>query len=228
MAKAPEGFERIAHRGSPKERRENTLPSFLLALEHGADAIELDVHATSDGVVVVHHDPTVGNRAITASTWRDLARVDLGGGATIPRLQDVLEAVGQRAAVYVELKGERIEDEVIEVAREHGHRFAFHSFDHDAIARVAERAPGIPRGVLLDRDTKNPAEQLHRVAGRLQPRDVWPHWSLVDKDFMQAAREVAARVIPWTVNSADAARDLVSLGVSGICSDDVRLLVNLS
>ena len=47
---------RIAHRGMPRRLRENTLPSFAAALAAGADGIELDVHATSDGVVVVHHD----------------------------------------------------------------------------------------------------------------------------------------------------------------------------
>src|SRR5213594_1556334 len=113
----PIGIERVAHRGSPRERLENTLPSFLLALERGADAVELDTHVTSDGVVVVHHDDVVQRRAIARTSWRELSEIDLGSGARIPRLPDVLDAIGDRATVYIELKGAHIEDVVIAVTR---------------------------------------------------------------------------------------------------------------
>jgi glycerophosphoryl diester phosphodiesterase len=73
------------------------MPSFLLALRHGADALELDAHATKDGVVVVHHDDIVKQHSIADATWRELSKIDLGGGSHIPRLQDVLDAVGERA-----------------------------------------------------------------------------------------------------------------------------------
>ena len=227
MTNAPARFERIAHRGVPGERVENTLPGFMLAIELGADAIELDVHLSSDGVVVVHHDAVVLAHAIANTSWRDLSHLVLPGGERLPRLQDVLEAVGNRAAVYIELKGGRGEDEIVDIARRFGQRWAIHSFDHGAMARVARRAPGIPRGVLLDKDTTDAVKELHRAVGRVLPRDVWPHWSLVDREFMLEASELALRVIPWTVNSADTARELLALGVEGICTDDVRILANL-
>ncbi|HEY8176488.1 MAG TPA: glycerophosphodiester phosphodiesterase [Gemmatimonadaceae bacterium] len=220
-------FERVAHRGSPRERTENTLPGFLLAIDHGADAIELDVHATRDGEVVVHHDEAVQRRVIAQSTWRELAEIDLGDGDRIPRLRDVFETVGNRAAVYVELKGRGIEDVVIDVARTHGSRFALHSFDHDAIARVAQKAPDLARGILLDRGIPKAADQLRRAVERAQPRDVWPHWTLVNEQFMGVAHELGTRVIVWTVNSPGTAGILVSLGVNGICTDDVQILANL-
>jgi glycerophosphoryl diester phosphodiesterase len=52
-------LEKISHRGEHQTLPENSIPAFLRAIELGADAIELDVHATSDGVVIVHHDPVV-------------------------------------------------------------------------------------------------------------------------------------------------------------------------
>jgi|SRR5688572_27473176 len=217
--------ERIAHRGSPLERVENTLPGFLLAIERGADAIELDVHVTSDGEVVVHHDAEYGGRAIAETPWPDLSGVDLGGG--MPRLADVLDIVGDKVTMYIELKGSRIEDAVIGVARAHGSRFALHSFDHDAIARVRERAPDIACGVLLDQNTPDPDVVLRRAVDRIRPRDVWPHWSLIDEPLMRVASEVDVRVIAWTVNDVATAQSLKSLGVHGLCSDDVRLLANL-
>lgn len=219
--------ERIAHRGMPRERTENTLPGFLLSLEHGADAVELDVHLTSDGKAVVHHDFDVAGRSIAATPWADLAGVELPGGARIPLLEDVLIGIGERATVYVELKGRHIESEIADVVRRHGHRYAVHSFDHHAVARSAAQHPEIPRGVLLDRGVSIPIEALGAAVALAKPRDVWPHWSLVDARFMAAANQLDVRVIVWTVNDRNAAKRLRDLGVAGICSDDVRLLANL-
>lgn len=231
MQKAPDApltrFERVAHRGSPKELPENTLSGFLLALEHGADAIELDVHVTKDRVVVVHHDDSVQGHVLAQAKWPELSKVDLGDGARIPRLQDVLQAIGDRAVVYIELKGQAIEKETIEMARKFGRRFALHSFDHEAIGRVGRMAPDIPRGVLLDRDTPRPMDALRQVAAHIRPRDVWPHWSLVNEPFVRLAHELGTRVVVWTVNSPGTAGIFVSLGVDGICTDDVTLLANL-
>lgn len=227
MLKAPGAFERVAHRGSPRERRENTLPGFLLAIEHGADAVELDVHITADATVVVHHDESVQSRLIAQASWTELSELDLGAGARMPTLSAVLDAIGDRATVYIELKGRNVAEGAIGVARERGHRFAVHSFDHDAIALAAEKAPGVARGILLDRDVKNPAGALRTAFQRTRPRDVWPHWTLVDGRFMDVAAQLGVRVIPWTVNDAKTAVRLLELEVAGICTDDVRLLANL-
>lgn len=227
MLSAPQTLERIGHRGSPRERPENTLPGFLLALEHGADAVELDVHSTADGQVVVHHDFDVAGSAIAGRSWADLQGVELRDGARIPLLKDVLLAIGDRATVYVELKGVGIEPAVAAVVRAFGRRAAVHSFDHDAIARCARDFPDIPRGILLDRHVTRPLEALSRAVGATKPRDVWPHHSLVDRRFMDAANRHGLRVIPWTVNARELAARLAGIGVAGICTDDVRLLVNL-
>jgi glycerophosphoryl diester phosphodiesterase len=228
MPNAPQaGFERVAHRGAPRERVENTLPGFLVALDRGADALELDVHATADGVVVVHHDDEAHGHILAKTAWSDVTHFDIGGGARIPRLDEVLEAVGSRATVYIELKGFEIEEKVIAVARRHGQRFALHSFDHGAIERVARMAPDIPRGILLDRDITNPVAQLRDAASRTQPRDIWPHWTLATAPLVQAAHDVGARVIAWTVNSEEIARDVLAAGVDALCSDDLRLLTDL-
>ena len=228
MANAPHaGFERVAHRGAPRERVENTLPGFLVALDRGADALELDVHATADGVVIVHHDDEAHGHILAKTAWHDVAQFDVGGGAAIPRLDEVLDAVGDRATVYIELKGYGIEEKVITVARRHGHRFALHSFDHAAIERVARTAPDIPRGILLEREVHNPLAELREAASRTRPRDVWPHWTLANAALVQAAHELGARVIAWTVNSDDIAREVLAAGVDGLCTDDVRLLEKL-
>jgi glycerophosphoryl diester phosphodiesterase len=220
-------FERIGHRGIPALTRENTLEGFTLALDSGADAVELDTHVSADGVVVVHHDETVGGSPIAAMKWQDLESVDLGGNSRLPTLDQVLQAAAGRATVYVELKGVGIEQQVIGVVRKHQTAVALHSFDHSAIERAARAAPEIPRGILLENGVTNPIQAMRRAVDRTSARDVWPHWSLVGSDFMRAADDLAVRVVVWTVNTADRARHLASLGVAGVCTDDVRLLTNL-
>lgn len=220
-------LERIGHRGIPALKRENTLAGFTLAFESGADAVELDTHASSDGTVVVHHDEAVTGTPIAEMTWKELEAVDLGDGARIPTLDEVLVAAVNRATVYVELKGAGIEEHVIAVVRRHSTVVALHSFDHSAVERVSKAAPDIPRGILLDSGVTNPIQAMRRAVERTGARDVWPHWSLVSTDLVRAADDLGTRVITWTVNSVDRARHFRSLGVAGVCTDDVRILANL-
>ena len=220
-------IERVAHRGCPRERVENTVPSLQLAVERGADTIEIDAHVTRDGEVVVHHDDAVQGMAIASATWSELSAIDLGGGARIPTLAHALDAVGTGATVYIELKGRDVEREVLAVARTHGRRYAMHSFDLAAVERVARMAPDVTRGMLIERDTPDPVSVMRTWVGRTRPRDVWPHHSLVDATFVAAARELGLRVVPWTVNDRKMAERFAALGVAGMCTDDLSVLANL-
>src|SRR5262252_1913051 len=99
--------ERIGHRGAKRELPENTIAAFKRAFDRGADAIELDVHATSDGVVVVHHDPTLGSgfrsfagRPIAEFDWRALASSSESAATRIPTLSDVYGIVPTGGTVY--------------------------------------------------------------------------------------------------------------------------------
>jgi glycerophosphoryl diester phosphodiesterase len=219
----------IGHRGAPREYPENTLPSFARALELGADGIELDVHATSDGIVVVHHDPVprattperrLARRPIAELTHEELRTFSVAPGIGIPTLAEVLALVGEAAIVYVELKGASIEQLAIDVIGQSKARCAVHSFDHDAIARARSIAPELRRGLLFSRRPADPAAAL-RAAGAL---DAWPEWPLVDQSFVDAVKDVGGTVIAWTVNNRGAARHLASMGVDGLCTDDVRLM----
>lgn len=224
---------RIGHRGAPRERPENTLPSFARALELGADGIELDTHVTRDGIVVVHHDPVpratcpdsrLSGRPIAELTHDQLRTFSVAPGVGIPTLAEVLNLVGDAAVVYVELKGANIERYVIDAIRESPARCAVHSFDHAAVARAAALAPELRRGLLFSRRTPDPSAAL-RAAAAL---DAWPEWPLADERFVDAAHKVGACVIAWTVNDPAAAHYLTSIGVDGLCTDDVRIIPEAS
>ena len=228
---------RIGHRGAPLEVMENTLASFERAFERGADAIELDVHATADGVVVVHHDPTVPSadepgfrdrRPIAKLTSAQLRSAQLrstqlsgssDGRARIPTLTEVLAVVPPGATVYVEIKATGIESLVAQTIASSSARCAVHSFDENTIREMRALAPAVPRGLLFDEYPRDVANSMHRAAAR----DMWPRWELIDRQLVEAVHAQRGRVIAWTVNSLDAATELVRLGVDGLCSDDVRL-----
>lgn len=221
--------ELVAHRGASRERTENTLAAFAVALDHRSAGIELDVHATADGVVVVHHDlvphgiypdGSGERRPIAELRYVELSTLRIRG-ESIPTLRDVLALVGDRAVVYVEIKGAGIEQGVVEVIRASGARCAIHSFDHAMVARVRAIAPEIPRGLLFDHgDARTMLAEMEAH----DARDLWPHATLIDAALVDAAHRAGRRVVAWTVNAAPLATDLSALGVDALCTDDVPLV----
>src|SRR3954463_10768298 len=107
---------RIAHRGMPRREPENTLPSFAAALAAGAQGIELDVHATADGVLVVHHDPvTRDGLEILTTPWSEMREASRRVGRAAPTQSrgSVCALVAGRAELFVEIKEIGIEQAVV-------------------------------------------------------------------------------------------------------------------
>ena len=100
----------IGHRGAAGKEPENTMRSFLTAVKDGCDFVELDVHLTSDGHIVVIHDDTVdrttdGRGRVSDMDIDSLRSLDAGMGERIPLLKEVLGALGGRCSLNIELKG---------------------------------------------------------------------------------------------------------------------------
>jgi glycerophosphoryl diester phosphodiesterase len=204
----------------PRRLRENTLPSFSEALARGAQGIELDVHATADGVVVVHHDArTAGGLEIARTEW-DVLRREATDDRAIPTLDAVCELVRDRAELFVEIKGAAIEEAVLRVLAGHTGPIAIHSFDHPTIGRISKVDPAIRLGLLFE-------DRVDHVGALLVAhgaRDAWPHHSLIDQRLIDEVHAVGGRVIAWTVNAPRDVQRMRALGVDGICTDDVTLL----
>lgn len=207
----------LGHRGASGEAPENTLRAFALAAEQGADGVELDVHATRDGVVVVHHDPALADGAgIAQLDWATLRSVDLGGGDRVPALAEVLDAVGGRGVVYVEIKGRGIERAVVDRLRNAPQTAAaVHSFDHRAARVVRSLAPSVPVGVLLASYLVDPAAVLRDTGAR----DWWQQWEQIDERLVETVHAAGGRVVAWTANDLDACARMVAMGVDALCGD---------
>ena len=214
----------IAHRGASRERTENTLPAFLTALEQNVDGIELDVHATRDHVVVVHHDaipraqaptPALAGRPIADLTLAELRDFRVSGDTGIPTLEEVLKAVGDRAEVFIEIKGRGIERQVVASAGDHGVRCAVHCFDHRVVKRIRRLAPEMRTGILLASYLVE-SDAAMNAAGAL---DLWQQWEFIDEQLVADVHSIGGRVIAWTVNDKARARELVRIRADGICTD---------
>jgi glycerophosphoryl diester phosphodiesterase len=212
--------EIIAHRGTPREHAENSLPGFARALALGVDGIELDVHVTRDGVPVVHHDPTLGRGALAGRAIADLPREQLrrheiGPGVAVPTLAEVRDLVEGRATLYVEVKARYAEAAVAATLEGLGDRAPVHSFDHRVSRRVRELAPRTPAGILSTSYLVDTVAAMRAA----DARDVWQHWAMVDAALVDVVHAAGGRVIAWTVNDPAAAVALVQAGVDGLCTD---------
>lgn len=220
--------ERISHRGAHQTFPENSIPAFERAIELGADGIELDVHATSDGVVVVHHDPVVharhpqrpAHRTIVELSATELEQFPLADGTAIPTLSETLAAIGRKVTVYVEIKAPNIEALVTRCIRESETTCAVHSFDHRIVKTVKSIFPGIRTGVLEVSRHIDPVACLASACAE----DLWQEVDSIDEEIVEKAHSVGARVVAWTANEPPQWETLYALRVDAICTDRIAEL----
>ncbi len=223
----------LGHRGASADAPENTLAAFRLAMEQGADGVELDVQRCATGEVVVLHDedarrvageplgvadaPLAALRALDVGAWKD-ARFR---GERIPLLEEVLEAL-PGALVNVELKGRdaRLAQAAADVVRRAGAegRVLVSSFQPGLLAALRAVAPALPRGLLFE------GGALWRAKAALgarwaRPSAVHPQAELVTPARARRWRERGLAVNVWTVDDPAEAARLAALGAGAIISN---------
>lgn len=210
----------IAHRGASGYELENSLAAFRAAAPRGADGVELDVHSSADGEILVHHDERLADgRHISRMTAAALASVRLSNGEALPTLAQVLSAIGGRLSVFVELKTLSASADARLLASlaagPNPRGYAIHSFDHRLVRRVGERAPHLVRGVLSGAYAIRPLTALQDAGAT----DLWQEQSLIDADLVTAVHGAGARLLAWTVNEPERMRQLIDDGVDGLCTN---------
>jgi glycerophosphoryl diester phosphodiesterase len=225
----------FAHRGARREAPENTVPAFARALELGADGVELDVHRTRDGELVVRHDAE-GPVGVWAE--RSLAEIR-ASDPQIPVLAEVLD-VCRGAIVNIEIKNsprdpdwdpsDRAAELVVDCLDRRGgaDRILISSFNLATIDRVRSRAPhlatalltfvGDPLADLLTAESHGHGT-LHPYVGQLAGPTAGA--------LVMRAHERDMVVNVWTVNDPDDIARLAAAGIDGVCTDvpDVALSV---
>jgi glycerophosphoryl diester phosphodiesterase len=223
----------LGHRGASADAPENTLAAFRLAMEQGADGVELDVRRCATGEVVVIHDPHTGRVAgeaigVAAAPLSALRALDVGTwkgerfrGERVPLLAEVLEALPD-ATVNVELKGSdprlaRAAAAVLRRANAEG-RVIVSSFHPGLLAAFRAEAPGIARGLLLEDD------RLWRLKALLgawmaRPAAIHPALALVTPARARRWRRRGLAVNVWTVDEPAEAERLAALGAAAVITN---------
>lgn len=222
----------IGHRGASADAPENTLAAFALALEQGAQGVELDVRLSADGNVVVIHDATVdrttdGSGRVSRLNAAHLRRLDAGMGQPVPTLDDVFEAFGPAMLYNIELKesglwGKGLESAVADrIDAYHLHnQVVVSSFNPLSLRRARRQlSTTTMTGSLWMRGP----HFLYRMLA-LQPPADHPHHPLVDDAYMAWARTHDLRVHVWTVDEAREARRLAALGVHALITNRPRAI----
>jgi glycerophosphoryl diester phosphodiesterase len=209
----------IAHRGASATEVENSLAAFRAARDLGADAVELDVHATADGHLVVHHDEMIGRHHVAHCSLREVRDHRLANGEPVPALHEALAAIHPHMTALVEVKAlpPRLDEAFFDVLRAapSPERVAVHSFDHRIVHRLGEKRPDLSLGVLSTSYPVNPVRAMEDADADV----LWQHWSLIDEALVLAVHEARLGVYAWTVDDPHAMRDLLAMGVDGLCTN---------
>ncbi|WP_043536449.1 glycerophosphodiester phosphodiesterase family protein [Saccharomonospora cyanea] len=235
----------FAHRGwhvGDLAGMENSLSAFRRAVAEGYRYVETDVHATADGTVVIHHDPTLDRTtdragAILRQPWNVVRHAKIDGREPVSRLEDVLEELPD-VFFNIDVKSDAAVEPFVRVVRRQRafDRVAAAAFSETRLARLRKLAGprlltslGPRSAALLRADGWLPFLRLGsfsrgvlaQVPLRRGPVTV------VDKAFIAAAHRLGVEVHTWTINDKERMRSLLDLGVHGIVTDRPDLLREL-
>ncbi len=238
----------LGHRGASAYAPMNTIPAFELAVQQGADGVELDVHLSKDGHLIVLHDFTVDHTTDSIGYAKDmtlaqLKELDPGkkfstafAGTRIPKLDEVFEAVGQNfRLINIEIKSvdientDGVEQATADCIQRHNlqNSVIISSFNPYALHRFRAIMPDVAIGYLYESDT------THTPAGNValalmdgisyQARH--PHHAIIDAAYMESAHSNGYRINTWTVNDPARALELQRIGVDAIITDKPDLMI---
>ena len=234
----------VAHRGASQRAPENTMDAYRLAVELGADAVELDVHLTADGELAVIHDETLERTTdrpgrVADMTMDAIRQADAGAtfsvtgsddhpfagkGLSVPTLAEVLEWLPDGIGLVIEIKARSAADAVVEAVREHAvrseDRLSVISFDEGAIERVRALDSEIRTGYLLV--PSQPIEPALRWATEHGHLGVHPWEGDLGIDplpVLAQAHAYGREVGCYVVNDPERMQHLAACGVWGFVTD---------
>jgi glycerophosphoryl diester phosphodiesterase len=233
----------VGHRGSSKIAPENTIASAKLAWEQGADAVEIDVHLTSDNKIAVIHDKNTKRTAevdymVSETPYSTLKELDVGSwkgkeykGEPIPLLEDIVSIIPKGKMLVVEIKSDRkIVPYIKNTIGQHENldQLIFIAFSYEAIIDAKKAFPE-NKAFWLSSSFKEKSEQVLSKVKTDGLDGVDLHYRLVSAELVQIASELGLEVHTWTVNDEQKAMELQNWGVNSITTDiPDKILVAIS
>lgn len=205
------GFRIFGHRGAPLHARENSIRSIELALDSGADGVEVDARRLTDGTKVLFHDAAIDGRLVEEFTFSELraAHPDLA------LLDDAIDLCRRsESTLIVEVKAAGWESELAGLAGTLP-GMIFSCFVPLVLRRLREGAADAALGVITDTAPDNSLQLIEELGLSW----FFPASGLVDDRLVARARTLGASIVPWTPNTAAEWEHLERLGCAGIITD---------
>jgi len=234
----------IGHRGSPRMKPENTMPSFRQAMEDGADGIEFDIRLSKNKKVFVFHDDTLQRMTGKKGLFKkinssDISKINMGPRfglkkLCIPTLEDVLDAFGRRFLYYVELKASDVSRneayelglktmKIIEEFQLIEHCLLV-SFNYDLVKWIKKTDSRFYTGYNFDylKDLKKARKDRFTYLDCLCAKT-----SCLKPAMTTEAEKFGIHVLTWVVNDKKTLNLALKSGVQGFATDDTRHLLAL-
>ena len=224
-----------AHRGASAYAPENTLEAIRLAVEMGSDGVEIDVHRTLDGVIVVSHDGNIercsnGKGAISEMTYSELVKYNYNKGMdkkypyckipTLAEVYEVLKDTGLWLNVEIKHGGKEFIRDIMECTHKGGmkDRVVYSSFVHEALKDMKEIDPDAFTAPLYG---GNEIFEVWNYAISLGCKAVHPHIANVYaiEGYVEKCHQAGIRVHPWTIDDEININNLISLKVDAIITN---------
>lgn len=231
----------IAHRGDAKNYPENTLSAFTAALENGADAIELDVHLTNDGELIVHHDyylgnPDNGSGKIYEKDLGYIQSLKIGDTEKIPTLEEVFELIGHKLQYEIELKGftKKFLVKVVALVKKYNHAsvIEFTSPSVYNLTYIKSLEPSLKTGIFvadlpawMDKRLGQALAMNNALLGNINVLHC--PLALVDEEFIRAAHDKGLLVHAADCDTADDLHDAFAMSVDQLSTNELSLAVSL-
>ena len=216
-------FLKIGHRGARAYETENTLESYRKAIELGVNAVELDVRQSADEKLIISHDDNLKkvfgkDLRVSLATLEELKQLTAG---RVPTLDEALLFIdGKVDKILVELKETGYEKKVLDLIMKEslGNRVIIVSFHEESLAHIRNLDSKIETGLIYSKfrlKFRNPLQ----AAIKLNARYLVPLYRLVHTRDIEKAHENNLKVIVWTINTKEEAREYIAKGVDGIATD---------
>lgn len=236
----------IAHRGVSSLAPENTMAAIHAALELGVNIIEIDVRRAKDGELVVIHDPTLnrttdGEGYVKRMNLSELQMFDAGSwfssafkNERIPTLEQVLNAVKDKAILLIELKEKNTEIPTVELIKKLGmaNQVIIQSFNVQRIINVKQQAPEIRTILLINIpkhrfDPEKAKQWMINTAVSANASGIAIRLKWCTEDLLELASQQNLSVFSWTINRKTNFEKLIDVGVHGIITNRPQNLLTI-
>lgn len=212
----------LGHRGARHEHPENTLRGIQHALDCGMEGVEIDIHGSSDGELMVIHDFTLdrttnGTGDVSTYSKDELKKLDAGSGEAIPTLREVLDLVYGKAVLFIEVKGKACEEKLVELLKEYPDQswYVIKSFDHRILKTIHELNPSLKLAALMVGVPANPLA----VTESCGAKSLSIALDYLDKELVDVCHQQGLEVYSWNCNQPERLEEIAATGVDWLGTD---------